>query len=243
MCWTSARTQPLEKVAAFSRREFLGGMVATAGGVLVSSTLVTACGGSDGGNPVQPQPTGEVTGLVSDLQGVPQPGLGSLILMYNDGRHTGDRAAPDANGRFHFANLTPGPYQIRFHAPGQAIVPEPFPHPIRFTVSAGKTTDVPVRVKLGDYNSTLVEIYAGDDFYQLQPDGQENAETVVKLGELVCWYNVGIGVHTVTGGPWGDSGDLQKSQAYLWAADKTGLFAFTCKYHQPGQRATLRVTA
>ncbi|MEP7346615.1 MAG: carboxypeptidase regulatory-like domain-containing protein [Gemmatimonadaceae bacterium] len=217
-------------------------MTMTAGGLLVGSALV-ACS-SDGGGPTPPvQQLGAINGLVSDLQGIPQPGIGTLILLFNDGRHTGDRAAPDANGRFHFTNLAAGNYQLRFHAPGVAIVPEPFPHPIRFTVDAGKTTDVPVRVKLGNYNSNLVEIYTGDDFFQLQPDGQENVETVVKLGELVCWYNVGIAVHTVTGGPWVDSGDLQKSQAYIWTADQIGLFAFSCKYHQPGQRATLRVTA
>ncbi|MFN8581234.1 MAG: carboxypeptidase regulatory-like domain-containing protein [Gemmatimonadaceae bacterium] len=232
----------LDAAVTQSRREFLSSMVTTASGLIVASGVV-ACGGGGGGTPVTPQLKGEISGLVSDLQGVPQPGLGSLILMYNDGRHTGDRVGPDANGRFRFANIDPGNYQIRFHAPGLAIVPEPFPHPVRCTVDAGKTTDVPIRIKLGNYNSNLVEIYAGDDFYQLQPDGQEDGETVVKLGTLVCWYNVGTSVHTVTGGPWVDSGDLQKSQAYIWTASETGLFAFSCKYHQPGQRATLRVTA
>jgi hypothetical protein len=229
-----------QDAVAVSRREFLGGMTTTAGGLLVSSALV-ACGGGEPTLP--PAQMGTVNGLVSDLLGVPQPALGTLILLFNDGRHTGDRASPDANGRFRFTNLSPGNYQVRFHAPGVAIVPEPFAHPIRFTVEAGKATDVAIRIKLGNYNSNLVEIYAGDDFYQLQPDGLENGETVVKLGTLVCWYNVGVTVHTVTGGPWVDSGDLQKSQAYIWTADQAGLFAFSCKYHQPGQRATLRVTA
>ncbi len=214
----------------------------TAGGLFVGSALM-ACGGEGGGPTPPTQQLGAVNGLVSDLAGVPQPAIGTLILLFNDGRHTGDRATPDANGRFRFTNVAAGNYQLRFHAPSVAIVPEPFPHPLRFTVEAGKTTDVPVRVKLGNYNSNLVEIYTGDDFFQLQPDGQENAETVVRVGALVCWYNVGIAVHTVTGGPWVDSGDLQKSQAYIWTADQTGLFAFSCKYHQPGQRATLRVTA
>lgn len=242
MCWMSARSSQGDVAAAVSRREFISGMSRTAGGLLVSSAVIACGGGGDGPTP-PPQQTGAVSGLVSDLQGTPQPGIGTLIMLFNDGRHTGDRATPDANGRFKFSNVLPGNYQIRFHAPGVAIVPEPFPHPIRFSVEAGKTTDVPVRVKLGNYNSNLVEIYTGDDFFQLQPDGQENAETVVRLGALVCWYNVGVSIHTVTGGPWVDSGDLQKSQAYIWTADQTGLFAFGCKYHQPGQRATLRVTA
>jgi plastocyanin len=49
-------------------------------------------------------------------------------------------------------------------------------------------------------------------------------------------------VHTVTGGPWGDSGDLQKSQAYLWPATVAGLYAYQCKYHGSSERALLRVT-
>ncbi|MBV6521654.1 MAG: hypothetical protein MNPFHGCM_01798 [Gemmatimonadaceae bacterium] len=241
MCWMSAGARANDR-SAVSRRDFLNGLSRTAGGLLVGSAVV-ACGGGGEGVTEPAQQTGVANGLVTDMQGVPQAGLGSLILLYNDGRHTGDRATPDANGRFRFTNLSRGNYQIRFHAPGKAIVPEPFPHPIRFSIEAGRTTDVSVRVKLGSYNSNLVEIYTGDDFYQLQPDGQENAETVVRLGDLVCWYNVGVSVHTVTGGPWGDSGDLQKSQAYIWTADRVGLFAFGCKYHQPEQRATLRVTA
>lgn len=241
MCGVSDHRPWLNAVVAQSRREFLGRLAVSAGSVLVAGASV-GCGGDGGRAPVTPAATGEVNGLVTDLQGAPQSGLGSLILMYGDGRHTGDRAAPDAGGRFRFTGLAPGNYQIRFHAPGVAIVPEPFPHPIRFTVEAGRVTDVPVRVKLGNYNSNLVEIYVGDDFFQLQPDGQEDGETVVKVGTLVCWYNVGTSVHTVTGGPWVDSGDLQKSQAYIWTATQTGLFAFSCRHHQPGQRGTLRVT-
>jgi hypothetical protein len=204
-----------------------------------------SCGGGDGGGTtITPPPgRGEISGTVSDLDGVPQPSLGLLILMDGSGRQTGDRATPDVSGHYHFHNVTPGNYQIRFHAPGVAVIPEPFYNPTRLTVRAGETTDVPIRVKLGNYNSNLVEIYAGDGFFQLQPDGAQNAETVVRLGTLVCWYNVDTQVHTVTGGPWVDSGDLQRSQAYIWTADQEGLFAFQCKYHQPAMRGTLRVTA
>ena len=224
---------------ALSRRDFLGALATASAGV-----VVTACGGSGGddGGIVTPPATGTITGLVSSLAGVPQAGLGTLILMTGRGRQTGQRVSPDANGRFSFSAVTAGDYQIRFNAPGLAVVPEPFPHPIRFSVEAGKTTDVPVRVQLGNYNQNLVEIYIGDGFFQLQPDGTENGESVVKVGTNICWYNVDNAVHTVTGGPWGDSGDLQKSQAYLWPATVTGLFAYQCKYHGSAERALLRVT-
>jgi plastocyanin len=63
----------------------------------------------------------------------------------------------------------------------------------------------------------------------------------VKLGSIVCWYNVGLDVHTVTGGPWNDSGDLQKTQSYIWVANVPGLHAYRCRYTQPQMQSTLRV--
>ena len=224
-----------------SRRDFLATLGVAGAGVAVAG--VGACGGSAGGDGgiVAPPAAGNITGLVSSLTGAPQPNLGTLILMNGRGRQTGQRSSPDANGRFSFSAVAAGDYQLRFNAPGLAVVPEPFPHPIRFSVEAGKTTDVPVRVQLGNYNQNLVEIYIGDGFFQLQPDGTENGESVVKVGTNVCWYNVDNTVHTVTGGPWGDSGDLQKSQAYLWPATVAGLFSYQCKYHNSSEKALLRI--
>lgn len=219
----------------WSRRDF----IAAAGSALAASGL-SACGGSD---PVDPMGNteGRITGHVIDLQGVPQGGFGQVILMYPTGRHVGPRAVPDSNGRFEFGNVPEGDWQIRFQSNGEAIVPEPYQHPFKFVVAAGRTTDVEVRIQRGNFAQNLVEIYAADNFYQLQPDGQENGETVVKLGTVVCWYNVGVRVHTVTGGPWNDSGDLQKSQSFIWVANQLGSFGFRCIYNQPEMQATLRV--
>lgn len=226
--------------AGVTRREFVR-VVGFAVGALTLGT--TGCGGGGGDGGVGPDPLGAVDGVVTDVQGAIQPNFGSLILMYPNGQHTGAVTSPDAAGKFRFTGLTAGDYQIRFQAAGQAIIPEPYQHPIKFSVEAGKSTPLTIRVQRGTFPQNQVEIYCGDDFYQRQPDGQENGETVVPVGTIVCWYNVGLKVHTVTGGPWNDSGDLQKTQSYIWVADTPGLFAYQCKYNQPGMRATLRVTA
>lgn len=218
------------------RREFLQAASASAAAALFG----TSCGGSDAVGPIK-TPTGNAQGTVLDLQGAPQPGFGQVILMYENGRHVGPRVIPDATGKFRFDSLPAGNYQIRFHASGQAIIPEPYQHPIKFSVATGQTTDVPVRIVRGNFGQAQVEIYCGDDFYQLQPDGQENGETVVKLGSVVCWYNVGVKVHTVTGGPWNDSGDLQKTQSYIWVANQVGTFGYRCRYNQPQMQSSLRV--
>jgi len=220
---------------AVTRREF----VRVVGCSAAVAVLVEGCGGGGGTTPLGP--LGSVDGLLTDVQGVPQGNFGTLILMYPTGQHVGTTVAPDASGRFRFPGLAAGDYQLRFQAAGQAIVPEPYQHPIKFSVQAGRATNLTVRVQRGNFPLNQVEIYCGDDFFQQQPNGAENSETVVSLGTIVCWYNVGLKVHTVTGGPWNDSGDLQKTQSYIWVASVAGLHAYQCKYNQPGMRATLRV--
>jgi hypothetical protein len=204
------------------------------------SLAAEGCGG-EGDVVGPPTVSGVLEGLVTDVLGTPQGGFGTVILMYPTGQHVGSTVGPDAAGKFSFTSLAPGDYQLRFQAAGQAIVPEPYQHPIKFSIQAGRTTALTVRIQRGVFTQNQVEIYCGDDFFQLQPSGAENGETVVKLGTVVCWYNVGLKVHTVTGGPWSDSGDLQKTQSYIWVASILGPHAYQCKYNQPGMRATLRV--
>ncbi len=233
--WTDA--QALAAARALTRREFVFAAGRTAAGV-----ALVACGGKGGENPAGPKtPAGSVSGLVIDTAGVAQPAFGTLILMYSSGRHVGLTATPDAAGKFRFENLPVGDYQLRFQAEGQAIIPEPYQHPMKFAVLDGRVTEITVRIQRGTFNTNQVEIYCGDDFYQRQPNSPENGESVVKLGTIVCWYNVGLKIHTVTGGPWNDSGDLQKTQSYIWVASEVGLFPYRCRYNQPQMQATLRV--
>jgi hypothetical protein len=235
----SESARPPHGGSGVSRRNFLQSLGRSAAGLYVAQG-VAACGG--GGSTLGPPDTsGAVQGVVLDVQDNPQPGFGQLILMYPDGRHTGTRVTPDASSRFRIGDLPPGEYQFRFNGFGGAIIPEPYQHPMKFVVRPGEATELTVRIQRGTFAQNQVEIYCGDDFYQLQPDGAENGETVVKVGTIVCWYNVGLKIHTVTGGPWNDSGDLQKTQSYIWVADTPGLYAYQCKYNQPGMRATLRV--
>ena len=64
---------------------------------------------------------GTLDGQLVNVQGVPQGNFGALILMYPSGQHVGVTIAPDANGKFRFADLPAGDYQLRFQAAGQAI--------------------------------------------------------------------------------------------------------------------------
>lgn len=231
---------PLTPLPPISRRDFVRIASVSVASVALGSTA--GCAGDDSVSaPVPTATMGRVEGVVMNVQGVAQGNFGTLILMYPSGQHVGMTVAPDASGKFRFNDLPPGDYQIRFEASAQAIVPEPYQHPIKFSVEAGRATQLTVRIQRGNFAQNQVEIYCGDDFFQLQPNGSENGETVVKLGTVVCWYNVGLKVHTVTGGPWDDSGDLQKTQSYIWVATVPGVHAYRCRYNQPGMRATLRV--
>jgi hypothetical protein len=163
--------------------------------------------------------------------------------MRQTGQQTGRIADVNAEGRFTFDNLEPRDYKVRFHGAARAFVPDGIVHPYPVTVESGKTADLQVTVQLGVENEMEVEIYAGDDFFQLQPDGQENGITTVKVGTTVCWYNVGTQPHSITGGPWRDSGDLNRSQNFIWVADQVGVFPYRCRYHTPHMAATLEVVA
>jgi len=227
-----------------NRRDFLQAVGAVAGSAALGG-WIGACGGEGGGGPAQPaEPKfGAIRGIVTDLQGNPQSSLGRLYLMRQTGQQTGRISEVGPDARFSFDNIEPRDYKVRFHAAARAHVPDGIVHPIPVTVKAAKTAEIQVKVQLGVPNEMEIEIYAGDDFFQLQPDGQENGTTTVKLGTTVCWYNVGTQPHSITGGPWRDSGDLNRAQNFIWVANQVGVFPYRCRYHTPHMAATLEVVA
>jgi plastocyanin len=87
---------------------------------------------------------------------------------------------------------------------------------------------------------TIVDITCGDGFFQRQPDGEENAEIVVRLDDVVAWHNAGREAHDIAGGPWRSSGRLGPDQSFVWIATQTGSFPYQCT-RTPGMSAVLRV--
>ena len=122
-----------------------------------------------------------------------------------------------------------------------ADVPEPLPNPVRITVTANETTVVPFQIEVGPSDNPDVEIYAGDYFFQSQPAGDANGTVVAKLGTTICWYNVGQQVHSVTGGPWGDSGAIAPDGNFMWTSNEAGTFPYRCRYHGTQMIATLQI--
>ena len=230
---------PVRQATALSRRSFLltaatGVTAAAAGGLVLSCTKAS-------GDIVAPVGRGSLRGQVVDALGAPQPALGRLTLMYESGLRTGAYADTDAAGVFTFTNLLPGNYQVRFDAPGVAHMIEEVPVPA--AVRSGEVTALQVHAQRGPDETDEVQIYIGDYFYQAQPFGIENGETVLKLGVKACWYNVGQLVHSVTGGPWVESGDMGRPASFMWVADRVGVFGYRCRYHPDRMQGTLRVTS
>jgi hypothetical protein len=219
-----------------TRREFL---IASAVG---GAGAVLAC--SSGGEVTRPvQGKGTIVGDVVDLIGTPQPALGKIYLMYDNGLQTGRSSPVDASGKFSFTDVPEGAWQVRFYAPGIAYVPEQLTNPVPIEVKADQTITVRFKVEMGwEDGAPMAEIYIGDYFFQEQPLGAPNAETVVKLGTPICWYNVGLMQHTTTGGFW-DSGAMNKTDAYIWVPDRTGVLPYTCNFHKTQMIASLRITA
>jgi len=188
-----------------------------------------------------PLVTGRVRGTVTDaLTGAPQP-IGRIYLLLDNGLNQNLFADVDGAGAFDLGEVPVGKYQLRFWGGNQASVPEPLENPVRITVAPDASTIVPFRIKRGTPDETVHEIYAGDFFFQDQPFGQPNATVVVKLGVTVCWYNVGLMDHTVTGGPWGDSGSIGRAEEFEWVASQVGTFGYRCNFHNPQMQAILQV--
>jgi hypothetical protein len=220
-----------------SRRQFVSALGAATSGAVLGSLV--ACGGDAPTLPVRR--VGRIAGDIVDASGIVQPSLGRVLLMYESGQQTGRMVDVDPAGRFSFADIDPGRWQLRFHAPGAAYVPEQFPHPIRIAVDADRTTDVRITVQRGwEDGVEMMEIYVGDFFFQQQPSGALNGEAVVKIGTPVCWYNVGLMPHTVSG-PFWESGQLERTASFIWVPDRTGTFPYTCNLHRSQMIATLRV--
>jgi len=211
----------VSRISPLTRRDFLwtlgSGLAATG---LTAGGLVS-CGGSK--DVTAPAQTGAVRGTVTDLQGASQS-IGRIYLLLDNGLNQNVFADVSASGTFDLGQIPAGKYQLRFWGGNQASVPEPLENPVRITVTANSTTVVPFKILRGMPNETLHEIYAGDFFFQDQPFGDPNATVVVKLGVTVCWYNVGTMNHTVTGGPWGDSGTIERAEEFMWQANQGGSF-------------------
>lgn len=134
-----------------------------------------------------------------------------------------------------------GDYLVRFWGADKADVPETLENPVPVTVVAGATSVVQFQIQVSSTPNPVREIYAGDYFFQEQPAGQPNGTVVVQLGAVVCWYNVGQVLHTVTGGPWGDSGPIAHDGNFMWTSDRLGTFPYRCSYHGTQMIASLQI--
>jgi len=237
--WTDTRSET-GIISRLTRREFLsvcGGGIADAG--VSALGFAAACGGSD--HPSAPVAlTGGVRGTVTDFTGKPQP-LGRIYLLLANGLNQNIFADVSPTGTFDLGAIPVGSYQLRFWGGTQASVPEPLPNPVLISVSADTPTVVQFKIEVGTPTDTVQEIYAGDYFFQQQPYGDPNALVTVKLGVIVCWYNVGSHNHTVTGGPWGDSGVIERAEEFMWTADQLGTFGYRCNFHNPLMQSIVKV--
>jgi plastocyanin len=224
---------------AMNRRRFIARLGAAAAGSAVLA-FTDACGGSESSRLTAPAPTGTVRGTVVDVSGKPQA-IGRVYLLAKSGFNSGVHADVDAAGDYDFGKVAVGEYQVRFWGANLADVPEPLPNPVRITVAPNETKVVPFQIEVGPSEDPDVEIYAGDSFFQAQPVGEANGTVVAKLGTTICWYNVGQMVHSVTGGPWGDSGPIALDGNFMWKSDQVGTFPYKCRYHGTQMIATLQI--
>ncbi|MEP6494553.1 MAG: hypothetical protein ABJF01_17845 [bacterium] len=224
---------------AMNRRRFIAGLSAVVGGGSMLS-IIQACGGDVTRAVTALKLTGTLRGTVVDMDGHPQS-VGRVYLLAKNGLNSGVFADVDAGGRYDFGPVAAGEYLVRFWGDNLGTVPEPFPNPVRVSVMADETTTVPFQITIGSRDGLYHDIFAGDFFFQGQPSGEPNGTVVAKLGTVICWYNVGEVVHSVTGGPWGDSGPIGLDGNFNWASDRVGTFPYRCRYHGTQMIATVQI--
>lgn len=235
------RLLPSPSVPAMNRRRFIAGLgAAAAGGGLLG--VVEACGGDSRTGPTTVSATGSVRGTVVDRSGHAQ-GVGRIYLLAKSGLSSNIFADVDVTGAFDFGPVPVGQYQLRYWGANLASVPEPLPNPVRITVTADVRTTVQFEVEIGEKGGAYRDINIGDYFFQDQPVGLPNGVVTAKVGTLICWYNVGTMLHSVVGGPWGDSGPIGLGGNFNWASDRVGTFQYRCGYHGTQMIATLQITA
>lgn len=225
---------------AMDRRRFIARLgAAAAGGAMIG--WVDGCGG--GGESVgitPPSAQGTLRGTVVDLTGRPQ-GIGRVYLLAKSGLSSGVFADVDPTGTYDFGAVPVGEYQLRFWGANLGSVPQQFPNPVRITIAADAATVVQFQIEVGHDDGSYHDIFIGDYFFQDQPVGAPNGLVVAKLGTIICWYNVGRVLHTVTGGPWGDSGPLDLGGNFNWTSDRVGTFPYRCSFHGTQMIATLQI--
>lgn len=224
---------------AMNRRRFIARLGATAAGTAMIGWL-DACGGGESLGLTPSSATGTLRGSVVDLSGRPQ-GIGRIYLLAKNGFNGGVHADVDAAGLYDFGPVAVGEYQLRFWGANLGGVPDPLPNPVRVTVTENSPTVVQFQIEVGHDNGVYHDIFAGDYFFQDQPVGDANGVVVAKLGTIVCWYNVGKVLHTVTGGPWVDSGPLGLGGNFNWTSDRVGTFPYRCSFHGTQMIATLQI--
>ena len=226
-------------ITRFTRRRFLsvcGSGIAVAGAS--AAGLASACGGDQPSAPIAL--TGSVRGTVTDFTGSPRA-IGRIYLLLANGLNQNIFADVSPSGTFDLGGIPVGAYQLRFWGGTQRVFPSRCRIPMPITVSANAPTVVQFKIAVGSPDETVQEIYAGDYFFQEQPFGDPNAMVTVKLGVTVCWYNVGSHQHTVTGGPWGDSGAIGRAEEFEWTANQPGTFGYRCNFHNPLMQAIVKV--
>jgi hypothetical protein len=112
--------------------------------------------------------SGTVTGLVTDSTGALVPGA-TVELAVPEGR--GQTTTSDGEGRYSFAGLAPGNYQMRVSAPGFSSA-----EGVKLTVAAGRTTSLNVPLKLAVVEQN-VEVSASANL-DVEPSSNASALTI-----------------------------------------------------------------
>src|SRR5262245_54832043 len=119
--------------------------------------------------------TGRISGVVSDPQGAVIPGVAVTATSVASGLTR--TTATDATGKFVFANLTPGTYEVSYELSGFKTVKN------RLTVSAGGEVGADARLEVGAVTEQVTVVAASETVNVRTPQFQTTV-TTQQISEL-----------------------------------------------------------
>lgn len=208
--------------------------------LLMGSTSLIACGGSDGGTDPDPDPTDDTGDLVVDVTADGFPLQGATVELYASGGSTPEASqTTNSDGRASFNDLEPGAREV-------AIVP-----PAGFELDTGEQERKSVTISAGQSATRSFALLTQIDGEVVEVTLNDNltfspALVTIEPGTTIRWRSQSNMLHTVTPdghSEWDETNLEQSGQIFHHTFDEEGEFDYFCLPHQAqGMVGTITVS-
>ena len=194
--------------------------------------LVAACGGDNGGDPMEPETTGTLRVTVT-ADGTARSGV--TVNRYEAGANSvTSTATTGADGRATFSNVPEGSWDVEVVLPAGLALDTGEDSRKTTSVVAGQTANA---------SFALVDTFQGETI-NASGTSFSQPNLTISAGTVVRWVNTGTMLHTVTPdghSEWNDATLGSNGATFEHTFDTPGTYDYYCQPHQ-GQGMTGTIT-